>query len=103
MRKILQAVQLVTNVGRQRGACIWLLSCDATPRDATKAKDELVVQQYIRLCGLVNIRLLKVVTLISCQSAGRSYLFQRQATMPCFPKSLGDSLQPFEEQFSLDH
>jgi hypothetical protein len=28
-------------------------------RDATKAKDELV-QQYIRLCGLVNIRLLKV-------------------------------------------
>jgi hypothetical protein len=29
-------------------------------RDATKANDELVVQQYIRLCGLVKIRLLKV-------------------------------------------
>jgi hypothetical protein len=29
-------------------------------RDASKANDELVVQQYIRLCGLVNIRLLKV-------------------------------------------
>jgi hypothetical protein len=47
--------------GHECWTAVWGLHLVVELRcDATKAKDELVVQQYIRLCGLVNIRLLKV-------------------------------------------